>query len=205
MRAPSFLDALARDGFARLPSVESLRALSGLGDTVLTTTVALRADARTYLTSPGAVPLHTDHPRADWVAWRCETADPDDGALRLLDAHGALRELPAATLAALHDTWLPAMERLGDVPAPTRVLAAASPTAPLFYAPWLAPLDAASSDALHELARALARHEPTCTDVRLTPGECVVVDNHRVLHGRRSIREGSPRRLIRHWIARRSH
>ena len=36
--------------------------------------------------------------------------------------------------------------------------------------------------------------------VRLQEGDLLVVDNTRVLHGRRAIQESSPRRLTRFWI-----
>ncbi|MEQ1735230.1 MAG: TauD/TfdA family dioxygenase, partial [Rhodoglobus sp.] len=38
-------------------------------------------------------------------------------------------------------------------------------------------------------------------EVRMKLGDILLVDNRRVLHGRRAIAEGSPRRLHRIWIS----
>ena len=67
-----------------------------LGAVINDTQVALREGRRTYLTSPDAIPLHTDHPDASLIAWRCDAQDRVDGASLLVDGFEVLNQLDAA-------------------------------------------------------------------------------------------------------------
>jgi len=69
----------------------------------------------------------------------------------------------------------------------------------IFYAPWLVP-DAAPP-VLRVLGESLRAEERfRVVEIRLEVGQTLIVDNHRMLHGRRALCEGSKRRLKRFWI-----
>ena len=196
-------DEIARRGWARLPSMGEdafLAFARGLGDVVNDTPVRLASGRRTYLTSPGAIPLHTDHSMADMITWRCESQDERDGASVLVDSREVVAALLPEVRRVLTCTILPAMVRLGDEPLPTPVLSDAGERPAIFYAPWLTPMESSAEqvEALRELGRAVDRGTPIAQ--RLRPGEVLVVDNHRVLHGRGPLLADSPRRLRRLWL-----
>lgn len=90
--------ALAREGLVRCAVEKSATGelLSQIGDIVEETRVRQRREAHTYLAGRDAVPLHTDHPEADLVAWRCEVQDRQDGASVLADGYSIIQAMGAS-------------------------------------------------------------------------------------------------------------
>ncbi len=153
-------------------------------------------DGRSFASSMVDTPLHTDS-----QLWRgrapeiqitaCLHRASDGGESRLLDTWAWMDSL-AATDRALHHDLLHGVRRIrfvfGDVYGPTaawragRCVVTHSPRTPV-------------SDPIGErLAVALAAVPPAV--VRLHPGQALVLDNHRVLHGRTAFSDGR-RRLLR--------
>ena len=200
----SLPELLRSRGFAWLTDARDDRAFvdlaSSLGDVVDDTMVRLVPGKRTYLASPDAIPQHTDHPKADFVAWRCEAQDARDGASLLIDGRTVLEQLTGDTRERLGRIELPAMVRLGDDAQYTPIVRRDRGTERLFYAPWLEPTRCTHDDlaALQSFRAVLARTTPVA--VRLRPGQILVVDNRRVLHGRNRLSADSTRRLRRLWI-----
>jgi len=196
---------LRRVGLARFSAAdpgEHERIAAGLGTVLHRTTVSIRPDGRTYLSRAEAVPFHTDHPQVAAISWRCEAQDAGDGASLLVDARTVIEDLGPAAMEALSTVRLPCPGLLGFdrshhcalwEPGGRRV----------FYAPWLLPqgTSARQRAALEELRQAIGRAgDGTPLRIRLEPGECLAVDNRRMLHGRGPVLAGSARALDRIWI-----
>lgn len=200
-------DALRTQGYAVLPGGDAaaLDALVGaLGAVVGEEPIRLREGAHAYVAKPGRVPLHTDHPQVDLIAWRCVAQDPNDGASWLLDARPVLDALPAAVREALRATRLECPRLAGGPPTCAHPVLWGQRSS-LFCSPWLRAVggDPASQRALDTLREHLSdAARDGIISVRLAPGDTLVVDNHRVLHGRGPIAPDSPRHLRRQWIQR---
>jgi hypothetical protein len=173
-----------------------------LGEIVDDTPVRIVPGKRTYLARPDPIPFHTDHPKADLIAWRCESQDARDGASLLVDSHRVIEALGAQDLAGLEVLRLPAMVRLGDEATPTPILSREGAAQRVFYVPWLEPIGRPieAHDALVAFRDALAREQENCIRVRLEPGQVLIVENHRMLHGRGQLLPDSTRKLRRLWI-----
>jgi hypothetical protein len=93
--------ALETYGFVRLEGpytdADFVALAHQLGNVIDDTPVRVVPGKRTYLASPGPIPLHTDHPSADLIAWRCEAQDARDGASLLVEASETVRHLDAET------------------------------------------------------------------------------------------------------------
>ena len=176
--------------------------LEQLGEIVEETRVRQRNMAKTYLAGRDAVPLHTDHPEADLVVWRCEVQDLQDGATVLADGYSIVRAMgrSAEPLRSVELHIPPQLPRQkldrGTVWDGRR----------LYYAPWY-PIVQADNDG----RRALKRFESLLAmglghrRIRLEVGEMLIVDNGRWLHGRDKLPKGSNRLLYRYWLRRRSN
>lgn len=196
------LATIRHEGFAvitrGLDDASFVELARDLGEIVDDTRVRLVAGKRTYLARPDPIPLHTDHPKACLIAWRCEAQHELDGASLLADGHAVLAQLDARTRAILGEIELPAMVRPGDVATPTPI---ASRDGRVFYAPWLEPIERAveKHHALVAFREALGSAKPR--RVRLDPGQVLIANNRRMLHGRGALLPDSARRLRRLWIA----
>lgn len=178
-----------------LEYIESVEFVGQLGEILDVTAVRLRPDVDTYLCQPEAMAVHTDPPSAKLIAWYCHAQDELDGASLLVDSVKVLAELPAGDREVLrgvrmkHRGFSQAVPVLGE-------------HGEFFFAPWLEPVgaDERSFEVMTRLRAALAAAQGSATEVRLAPGQLLVVDNHRTLHGRRALQPGSRRHLERYWV-----
>lgn len=188
--------ALGRDGFAMLADVDpaGFEALAdALGGVVLATAVRLQPGAGSYLCAPEPIPLHADDPRMPLIAWRCEHQDVEDGASLLVDLRAIIAGMPSADRELLATVRL----RGGRMRGEANIYEPRSGRC--FWAPWLdADAEGPALRALERLATEIER--APVMRVRLAPGDVLVVDNHRVLHGRDAVSPGSRRHLERRWI-----
>lgn len=160
-------------------------------------------------TSADDFPLHTDDTftaaPVRWVLMHCWRADPAGGGVSVVtDLRDILPDLDAATIARL---------RVADFPSPyglAPVLFPAAQAAAHVEDPWgirfnlrdfvgygerFGPaLSAPQHEALQAVMAAAERHSRR---LMLAPGDCLVVDNHRVLHGRSAFAPDSGRLLKR--------
>ena len=172
-------------------------ALRGVGEIVEQTQVRQINGATTYLCGHDAVPLHTDHPEARMVAWWCESQANRDGASVLADGNVVL-SLMGDQAEALMQVELHVPPQL-----PRQVLR----TAPvwsgerLYYAPWYPVSEAtdAGGRALRTF-RSLLAMGAGHKRIRLQPGDLLVVDNARWLHGRDKLEKQNGRLLRRFWL-----
>jgi len=198
---------LAREGFALLTggrdAFDALPARLG-AEVIHQTDVAVRP-GRALVTSDRALDLHTDHHRADWVAWLCVRPSSAGGESYLADAEAAFVSLPEATradlarLALFEHSIFP-----GDASLHPFVEERAGRRR--FYCSfWFDPAgipDAACVSALDAFAVAARAHE--VARLRLDEGDVLIVDNRRVLHARTAITGTRDRHLVRHWLATRA-
>ena len=190
---------LAREGLATCTVDENAvdAFLRRFGEIVEKTEVRQHEGVNTYLAGRDAVPLHTDHPEADFVAWRCETQDSQDGASVLADGHAIIQAM------GMNATSLRNVELHVPPQLPRQTLNRASVWngERLYYAPWypVVNTDNEGRRALGIFTSLLAMgygHRR----IRLQAGEMLLVDNGRWLHGRHKLPENSDRFLKRYWM-----
>jgi len=197
---------LLNAGWCRLPAmtdIEYRRLVAELGHAWCETEVLLRPDVRSYLCRADAVPLHTDHPDADYMSWRCGRQDNADGSQLLLDGRAALAACGPLVRDCLRQVHLEVRVRKGDPPSRIPVVRCTGLGERVFFASWLSPVesDPQSTNAYETLRRQVDRlSSQLTTSIRLEEGEVLVIDNGRILHGRGPLSETSDRLLRRFWI-----
>lgn len=173
-----------------------------LGRSIAVRQIKFDPSQRAQLASREAMSLHTDHPDADFVAWYCVSQSEKGGESTLLDFRRVERALDIAALGSLKDIRVRVPEGRFGLRADRALLEHDR----VCYADWLIeePMSATLRAALHVLKAAIS--ELTPINIRLRPGNALIVDNRRVLHGRTGFSEsgGHQRLLVRHWISERS-
>ncbi len=170
--------------------------LAEFGKVVLETDVKIREGAGTYLASFEAVPFHNDHPQVRYIAWHCIEQDANDGASTLVDLrkiYANLSDEQKSTLAGvkLRCPELNSLEASQDFPFYQQA------TGQIFWAPWLLPQTGSEIFSL-----LLSEIESESNQIRITlkKGEILLIDNHRIAHGRYAISQKSARYLKRYWL-----
>lgn len=178
-----------------------------LGNVVAATRIALAPGQKNYVSNPGAIPLHTDHPKVDIVAWHCEEPDETSGASLLFDTRPFIERLDANHRAELHRINLATTALVSGVAMRWPVLRKVPIGTAVFWLPWLRVVASWATQTLaiehfrESLLQAIvANHD----SIRLAHSSALFIDNSRVLHGRDSLPPNSKRRLQRLWLSRRS-
>src|SRR5689334_1681285 len=80
---------------------EVSRVIGGLGRTIFVADVKVMPNNKAGARTDGAVRFHTDHHRADLVAWHCVEQTDEGGETVLLDGHELLKRLKPGPLERL--------------------------------------------------------------------------------------------------------
>jgi hypothetical protein len=190
---------VANVGFAmfRTKGAAAAAALARRLGPVLDVTEVRLGDESTYLSSPGAIPPHTDHPAARQILWYCQRDDGNGaGANLLIDTKSVIQTLAPSIVEQIAQVHLrcPGVRSL----APTGTHRLYRPQGnQVFYAPWLCPKP--SGDALAAFEREI-KSPVHRRSVLLQAGEALLIDNRRMLHLRDELPATSPRWLTRYWI-----
>ncbi len=202
------LTASARSaGFAVLRGggTEALaHTLRDLGELLFVEEVETKTGSRALVTSDRALSPHTDHHRARWIVWACLQQAERGGDSLVVDGLNVLALLTEPQQEAL--TRVQLIEHsvfAGDMERHAMLTRLPDGRPHLYYSYWLAdnamPAEEQSAfDAFTDGVRIAPQHRS-----RLRPGDLLVVDNHRVLHGRTAI-DGGHRHLTRYWLEEKS-
>ena len=172
--------------------------LAELGPIIQTTEITPRANAKAALATDQEMQLHTDHPRARWISWECVRQSSEGGYSLLKDTKPALDSLTAAEREELRALSIRTHVVFPDDTGAYPILRADGDGADwIYFTPWMT--DRQSSPAFRKFTQALEA-TPVMT-LRLYPGESLLIDNGRMLHGRSALGGDKDRLLIRRWIA----
>ena len=175
-----------------------LTVLGLLGPVIQTTKITPRANAKVALATDQEMALHTDHPRARWISWECIRQSSEGGYSLLKDTKPALDSLSPAEREELRSLRIRTHVVFPDDTGAYPVLRQDGDGSDwVYFTPWMT--DGESSPAFCKFIQAL-EVTPTLT-LRLYPGESLLIDNGRMLHGRSALGGDKDRLLIRRWIA----
>ena len=199
----SVTSKLGHRGFAlirRDTHREPTELMESLGEVVDTTDVEVDEASSGMVTSHRELDVHTDHGGIDYIVWVCHSQADSGGESLLVDGYEVLEELSASTREALEQVYLTEHRVFPGDPARRPLLRYSDGDPRLFYSSWLLDDDLTEkTKTAYDVFRD-AVSNATVTKLKLQPGDVLVVDNTRVLHGRTAIEEDSDRCLKRYWI-----
>ena len=182
--------------------IETRRTLRNFGEVIARERIAHLADPRTALVADETMRLHSGNPGIRSIGWHCVSADPQGGAILLNPVWRALLELPAETKDALRKLTIGVRFPADDDANRCAVLRklGAWGTTPasegVFFSPWLWREGANEHlDALVEKMKAIGNER-----IQLKPGQVLLIDNARVLHGLENSPNWRRTLLLRHQL-----
>jgi alpha-ketoglutarate-dependent taurine dioxygenase len=175
-----------------------LAELAQLGPVIQTTEITPRANAKAALATDKEMQLHTDHPRARWISWECVRQSSEGGYSLLKDTKLALDTLTTAEREELRSLSIRTHVVFSDDTGAYPILRNDGDGSDwIYFTPWMT--DGQSSPAFRKFTQAL--EATPILSVRLYPGESLLIDNGRMLHGRSALGGDKDRLLIRRWVA----
>jgi len=196
----SLQDQLSNQGYCYLPDQTKAQlneVLNLLGQVIQETDVVADAKSSNLVTSNQALDFHTDNHLARYIVWYCQQPAPKGGMSLLCDAeliYAQLNEEEKNILSKIHvfeHKVFP--ENRNSNP----IVREVDGQRKFYYSFWLA----------REKYREMPVFKHWCHLIKVTPNikidlkqsDVLVIDNHRMLHGRTAI-EGS-RFLKRYWLS----
>jgi hypothetical protein len=167
----------------------------------------LHQPSRPGVYTAAALELHTDRPTAAMLGWYCVEPDVTGGATQLVDTRPLLAEFSTDELAALGRVRVghaqPDPETREEVLYHAPLVARRGGEWEVFYVPWFVepPEDEAARLMLERFQRLVEQERRRgLLEIVLKRGQCLFVDNRRMLHGRGPLPEDSRRHLVRLYI-----
>ena len=193
---------LRERGWFHMPSAgaKQFHALAAsFGEVVHKTDVRVKPESRGLVTSAQELDFHTDHSKVDYVAWLCVNPANEGGETILADARKALSLLSSNDQKILETITLEEHCMFRDDLRQAPLLSNINGKPKFYYSHWL--VDENMSDQQRYVFNAFRRAVATIPfdEFKLHHDDILVVDNSRILHGRRAIKDPS-RELKRLWI-----
>ncbi|HMU15038.1 MAG TPA: TauD/TfdA family dioxygenase [Flavobacteriales bacterium] len=192
---------LAEQGYLVQPSLsysDFREAITTLGTIIQRTEVRVRHESKAMVTSPRSLDLHTDHHAARFIAWYCHRQSEQGGESLVADARAAFSRLQQEHRDRLFTLHLHEHKVFLDDPGSWPFVLYDGGRLRFYYSFWLANPGDRDDIALSAFREALAALPPT--ELKLRPGDALIIDNHRMLHGRKAIGTEGDRYLERFWI-----
>lgn len=198
------LDSLKKFGYlvlGRMEQHEFCKAIDALGTVIGVSDIKINNISNRKFNKASGLDLHTDTPLADVVAWYCITQDETVGESIFLDSTEILKLLSEEEIEILSTTYIKYPIYKGTSINNHPVLCTSDKTQNIYYTSWLK-----NDDYDSEQIKVLEKFEKLVStlphnEVRLKPGESLILDNKRMLHGRNDIPPTSLRYLYRVHVA----
>ena len=178
-----------------------------LGHIIMETAVSIDRKSRPLVTSAEGLSPHTDHHLAHYILWHCIVQDSRGVHSIIVDGLNVFRSMNPETQEMLrhinlmeHSVFKNDLEHhslISETSIGDRIYY------PILFNPtefWLAGERLTKEQKQAFNAFNAAVRGTKSIRLKLEPGECLVVDNGRILHGRTPLSNNSDRLLKRYWI-----
>lgn len=181
-----------------LPYGDFRESIRELGTIIQRTEVRVRPESKAMVTSPRSLDLHTDHHAARYIAWYCHRQSEQGGESLLLDARAAFDRLAPEHRDRLFTLELHEHKVFPEDPGSWPFVMYDQGRLRFYYSFWLTNPSDRDDPAYGAFQNALRAMPPL--ELKLSPGDALIIDNHRMLHGRKAIGPDGDRYLERFWI-----
>mgnify|MGYP001282518073 CR=1 FL=1 len=177
---------------------------SEIGDVIFVTDVKVNPESRAMVTSEKGLDFHTDHHKAKYIAWFCIEQTDKGGESILLEANKLFEMLDDEEQQELRNVRLFEHKVFEDDEDTYPFMIEKDGNRSFYYSFWLA------KDGIGEKGRNAIRKFQELTNqiehikFKLNPNDLLIIDNHRMLHGRTAIEGSKNRFLKRFWIKEKS-
>ncbi len=204
----SILNKVNENGFCHIKYPESSDykdIIDSIGEIILKTEIKENHNSTRLLSSNKSMSFHTDHIKAKYIAWFCNSQSAFGGESLLMDSKNILKKLSSKTISLLKEVNINTHKVFCDDKISLPLLSTYKDQTIIYYAKWLTnPLFSIR----HE--KALSSFElkfihTKIEKILLSEGDLLIIDNHRMLHGRNEFPIKSNRWLTRFWIKSNTH
>lgn len=197
---------LLENGYIHLPFSQDndlVEILNELGKVIQVTEIRESKKSTRFLLSNNFISFHTDHYKANYIVWFCNSQSSIGGESLLIDSLKILERFNQIELKLLSEIFVNNhIVFYGDKPkVPLIQLDDIEAVNSIFYADWLIDkhLGLHYKSILKKFQNQIDSIEQT--KILLSEGDILIINNKRMLHGRNCFPKNSNRWLTRYWIS----
>ncbi len=173
--------------------------LKSLGQVIFTTDVVVKPESKGMVTSARGLDFHTDHHKAKYIVWYCYKQTDIGGDSILIDAENIYQRLSDEQREQLKLVELFEHKIFPDDKESYPLVSEdENGNRKFYYSFWLVKNEDKNNPAMLEFQKAIKETKPI--RMNLKKGDILVVDNHKVFHGRTPIEGSKDRFLKRYWL-----
>tara|TARA_B100000965_G_scaffold316555_1_gene276890 strand:- start:749 stop:1387 length:639 start_codon:yes stop_codon:yes gene_type:complete len=202
MQIDEVASELKSKGWSRFSSIniDLQELIHRLGFIIMENDVSIDKQSRSLVRSSKPLPPHTDHHLAHYILWHCHKQDSEGGFSIVVDGLKIFQEMDSKQKELLKGINLMEHCVFKDDLQHHPMIQNTENGLRIYYSFWMADdnLSKEQKEAFEAFNNRVRDAQPI--KFRLEPGECLVIDNGRILHGRSSLSPDSDRLLKRYWI-----
>lgn len=193
---------LEAQGYLHIPfphNFTETEVIACFGNSIFRTLIKENPNSTRLLSTNSYVDFHTDHIKAKFIAWQCQSQSAFGGESLLIDGLRIIKNASLEYLDALQNISVKSHRLFYDD----------KPEYPLFdfgqeriyYAPFLCylPIELRAKEALEWFQKEITKAPQI--EIKLSEGDWLIIDNHKMLHARRGFEARSNRLLTRYWLS----
>ncbi len=195
-------NGLKEKGFVHLTNQDEVQLqeiLSSLGSVIMTTDVIIKKESKGLVTTALGIDFHTDHHNAKFIAWYCYKQTDLGGDSLLIDAEKIYLNMPIEQQESLKTVELFEHKIFPGDKSSYPFVEIDETNNRQFHCSLVNDLDKENS-AFIDFQKLVSAAQPI--KINLKEGDILVIDNHRMFHGRTPIEGSKDRHLKRYWLAR---
>lgn len=173
--------------------------LNFLGEVIFTTDVVVKPESKGMVTSARGLDFHTDHHKAKYIVWYCYKQTDVGGDSVLVDASKIYDQLSEENKEKIQKIELFEHKIFPDDNESYPLVSINKEgIIKFYYSFWLVKKEDKQNPAMLEFQRIINQTEPI--KINLQEGDILIVDNHKIFHGRTPIEGSKDRFLKRFWL-----
>lgn len=195
-------DALNKKGWVHLSNQDETKfhdIINVLGESIFTTEVLIKPQSKSMVTSSQGLNFHSDHPKANYIAWYCHEQTSEGGYSILIDAEKVYAKLSLEDQSALKKIKLKEHKVFEDDKDVYPFVQNIEGNLKFYFSFWLANENEKQNPAFLNFLKQIDNTE--YVKLRLLENDVLIIDNDRFLHGRTAITGSKNRHLTRVWVS----
>jgi hypothetical protein len=198
-------EELIQNGYAHLkysPLNSIEQTIASFGKTIFKTEIRENTSSTRLLASNKPMNFHSDHYNARFIAWFCNSQSIAGGESLLIDAYQLINSFSESSKILLTEITIKSHNVFyGDKLSYPLLNLNEGKIESVYYAPWMVntPGCIKHKKALEKFENLIMAIDPV--KILLSEGDLLIIDNHRMLHGREGFPSASNRWLTRYWLS----
>ena len=195
----SFEVDLTTYGFCHIPNkneIQLAEILAQFGNIIHETDVIANSESKSLVTSNKQLDFHTDNHLAKYILWHCKKQAEEGGISMLCDAADVYSKLNEDEKVALSNIHVYEHKMFPENRNSNPIVSEENGEVKFYYSFWLARKKYRELPVFQKWRNLIENAKKV--ELRLETNDILIIDNHRMLHGRSEIK--GERFLKRYWI-----